>query len=364
MTSIYYTEEGNLSLLKDKIIAIIGYGNQARAQALNLQDSGLQVIIGPQNDIYKQRAKNDGFSIGEIPEIIEKSDILFLLVSDDDMVRIFNDQVKPYLKDKHTLVFGSGYTVAYDMISPPKNVDVILISPRVPGIVIRESFITKKGYYSFVGIYQDFTGLAKETLLALVRGIGGLIKPAIEVTFKQQAVLSLFVTQTFTYALTQVLMRSILRLIEDGYPPEAIFIELILSGEGGYTVDKIIDVGMIRQMNFHSQTSQYGQMTRGMKFQKVAKEVEEIQRVILKEIEDGRFTKEWKKDESKLRLRIMRYLESKTKFASIEQEVRDTLGFKKSIIAEKLSFPPETEINKYPSLKEELEEMKEFYDEL
>ena len=230
-TPIYWSKDGDLSILKEKRISIIGYGNQARAQALNLRDSGLQVILGLPNKKYQQRAQKDDFSVFNVPEAIDHSDIILLLVSDEDMARIYQDLIKPNLKNNHVLVFASGYTVAFDMISPPENVDVLLLSPRVPGIVIRESFITQKGFFSFVGIHQDFSGNAREMLLALTKGIGGLTdtKPAIEVTFKQQTVLSLFAIQTFTYALTQVLIRSILRLIEDGYPPEAVFVELILS---------------------------------------------------------------------------------------------------------------------------------------
>ncbi|MFX1507639.1 MAG: NAD(P)-binding domain-containing protein, partial [Promethearchaeota archaeon] len=313
-THIYFTQDGNISILKDKTIAIIGYGNQARAQALNLRDSGLQVVIGAQNEKYERRAQNDDFPSVSIPQAVKESDLLLLLIPDDDIPGVVSESIIPNLKDKQTIVFASGYTVAFNLISLPDNIDLLLMSPRVPGVVVRESFITNKGFFCFIGIHRDSTGNAKQTLLALTKAIGGMTdkRAAIEISFKQQAVLSLFATQTFTYALTQVLMQSILRLIEDGYPPEAIFIELILSGEGRYTVDKIIDVGMIKQMNFHSQTSQYGQMSRGAKFRQVAKKVEEIQRVILREIENGQFTKEWENDESRLKLQIMRHFEANT----------------------------------------------------
>ncbi|MFX0207173.1 MAG: NAD(P)-binding domain-containing protein, partial [Candidatus Hodarchaeota archaeon] len=255
-TPIYFTQDGDVSFLKDKTIAILGYGNQARAQALNLRDSGLQVVVGTQNERYEKRAQSDGFPSISIQQAVKESDILLFLIPDDDIPAVAKESIIPNSKDNQTIVFASGYTVAFDKISLPENIDLLLLSPRVPGIVVRESFITNKGFFCFIGIHQDSTGNANQTLLALTKAIGGMTdtRAAIEVSFKQQAVLSLFATQTFTYALTQVLMRSILRLIEDGYPPEAIFVELILSGEGRYTVDKIIDVGMIKQMNFHSQT--------------------------------------------------------------------------------------------------------------
>jgi ketol-acid reductoisomerase len=365
-TTIYFTQDGNVSILRDKTIAILGYGNQARAQALNLRDSGLQVIIGAQNEKYEKRALNDGFPSISIPQAVKESDIMLLLVPDDDIPSITNESIIPNLRDNQTIIFANGYTIAFNMISLPENIDILLMSPRVPGVAIRESFMTNKGFFCFIGIHQDFTGNAKSILLALTKAIGGMteIRAAIEVSFKQQAVLSLFATQTFTYALTQVLMRSILRLIEDGYPPEAIFVELILSGEGRYTVDKIIDVGMIKQMNFHSQTSQYGQMSRGAKFRRVAKKVEDFQRVILQEIENGKFAKEWEKDESRLKLQIMRHFEANTKFASIERRVRENLSFKKISIEEEPVFPSEDMIKQYPHLKDEIEGIKAFYEGL
>lgn len=365
-TPIYFSQDGDVSILKEKTIAIIGYGNQARAQALNLRDSGIQVIIGAQNETYEKRAQKDDFPIFPIQEAVKQADIIILVISDDDMVRIIDESIKPNLNDRQTIVFASGYTVAFNMITLPKNIDLLLLSPRVPGIAVRENFITNKGFFSFIGIHQEVTGNAKQNLLALTKAIGGMTdtRPAIEVTFKQQAVLSLFATQTFTYALTQVLMRSILRLIEDGYPPEAIFVELILSGEGRFTVDKIIDVGMIKQMNFHSQTSQYGQMSRGAKFRRVAKKVEEIQREILQEIENGQFVKEWENDESKLKLQIMRYLETNTKFATLERRVRNNLNFKEISIEKKPTYPSEDWVDRYSQLKNEIETIKAFYKDL
>ncbi|UCG00277.1 MAG: NAD(P)-binding domain-containing protein [Candidatus Heimdallarchaeota archaeon] len=365
-TQIYFTQDGEVSNLQEKTVAIIGYGNQARAQALNLRDSGIKVILGLEKEKYKQRAQKDDFPIFNIPKAVEHSDFILLLVSDEDMVRIVSETINPSLKENQTIVFASGYTVAFNLVTLPEKNDVLLLSPRVPGIAIRESFIQNKGFFSFIGIHQDFSGNAKQNLLALTKAIGGLTdtRPAIEVTFKHQAVLSLFASQTFSYALTQVLLRSILRLIEDGYPPEAIFVELILSGEGRFTVDKIIDVGMIKQMNYHSQTSQYGQMSRGVKFRGVAKKVEEIQRVILHEIENGQFVKEWETFESKLKLQIMRYFEGNTKFAALEQQVRDNLNFKKLSIEKEPDFPPDDKINQYPQLKKEIDNIRAFYDGL
>ncbi len=363
-TNVFHDKDGDLSTLKDKTIAIIGYGNQAKAQALNMRDSGLNIIVGSQDDEYKERAKRDKFPIHDVPEVVRKAEFIFLLISDDLIVEIFEEKIKPNLKENDTLVFACGYNVTFEKISPPHDVDILLISPRLPGMGIRENFLNKKGFFSFINVHQDISGNAKRNLLALSKAIGALSRGGIEVTLQQQAILSLFADQTFTYGFLQIMIRSISSLIEEGYPPEAIFVELFLSGEGGYTIDKVIDVGMIKQMNFHSQTSQYGQMSRGIKFRKVANEIGVIQEKIFQEIESGDFAREWEKPYSKLKLKILKYFASKIKFAEIEENVRKNLGFAKKDIFKEQIYPKEEEIKKYPELKEEIEKIKAFYGEI
>ncbi|MHA1491419.1 MAG: NAD(P)-binding domain-containing protein [Promethearchaeota archaeon] len=364
VTNIYHEKDGDLSFLKGKSIAILGYGNQARAQALNMRDSGLEITIAPQNDEYKQRATHDKFPIQEITEAVKKSEFIFLYTSDDLLCDIFEEKIKPNLNENETLIFYSGYNIAFDKIKIPDNVDIILISPRLPGLGVRENYLNKRGYFSFIGVHQDYSGNAKNNLLALSKAIGALSRAGIEISFKQQAILSLFADQTFACGFIQIMIRSISNLIAEGYPPEAVFVELFLSGEGSYTIDKVIDVGMIKQMNFHSQTSQYGQMSRGIKFRKVANEIGEIQEKIFQEIKNGDFAREWDKDSNKLKLKILRYFASKVNFANIEEKVRDNLGFAKKDIFKEPKYPTENEIKAHPELKQEIDKIKAFYSEI
>ena len=324
----------------------------------------MNVIVGVNNEEHKKRAQKDKFPIHEISEAVNKAQFVFLLISDEIIKDVFEKKISSNLKKNDTIVFASGYSLAFNSLIPPSNVDILLISPRVPGIGVREGYLSKKGFFSFVCVHQDVSGNAKQNLLALTKAIGGLRRAAIEVSFKQQAVLSLFTDQTFTYGFIQIMMRSILNLIEAGYPPEAIFVELFLSGEGSFTIDKIIDVGMIKQMNFHSQTSQYGQMSRGIKFRKVANEIGAIQERIFREIENGEFSQEWEKETSKIKLEIMRYFASKVNFAKIEESVRKNLGFMKKDMLKEPAYSAEEKVKAHPEIKEDLDKIKAFYSEL
>jgi ketol-acid reductoisomerase len=356
--NIYHDDKGDISVLQDKLIGIIGYGNQAKAQALNIRDSGLEIIVGASKVNQKQRAINDKLNIQEIPDVIKKADLIFLLISDKEMIPLYEKEIKPHLTSNKTLVFYSGYNLAFNLMEVPEDIDVLLVSPRTTGLGVRENYLNKKGFFTFIGIYQDFSGRAKKNLLALTKAVGGLSKGAIELSLKEAAVLNLFRYQAFTYAFTQILMRSVNNLIEEGYPPEAVLIEILLSGEGSYTVDKMVDVGLIKQMNFHSQTSQYGSLSRAVKFRKVASEVEEIQRNILKDIESGKFAEDWQKDTSKTKLEALKALLKESKFAEIEAKVRDKLKIPDLGEAIKVSYPSEAD------KLENMEKAKEFYNEI
>lgn len=359
--NIYHESDANISLLDDKLVAVIGYGNQAKAQALNMRDSGINIIIGNLNEEYKVRAEKDNFETFSIENAIEKAQISFLLIPDDEMISIFNNKIKPKLTKGKTIVFSTGYYIAYNLIKVPDYIDVLLISPRLLGEGVRERYLTKKGFITFIHVHSDSTGSAKGTLLALTKAIGGLINIAIDLTFKQQIILSLFVKQAFYPAFDQVLIRSITNLINKGYPPEAVFVELILSEEGSFTVDKMIDVGLLKQMNFHSQTSQYGSLTRAMKFRVLGKDIEAVQNNILKKIENGEFTKEWEDELHEIKLNAMKQFAFNTKFSEIERKVRYNLGFPEKKISSQINLPSDQLINTNFELKDFINSYREFY---
>ncbi|MFX1549567.1 MAG: ketol-acid reductoisomerase [Promethearchaeota archaeon] len=359
MVDIFHDEDGDLSILKEKTISVIGYGNQGRAQALNLRDSGLNIIVGNIEDQYKKIALKDNFSVFTIKEATEKSDIIFLLLPDEILNDIFERDIKPNLKPKSTIVFASGYNIGFKVLKLPNDIDIVLIAPRMIGVGVRENFLSNVGFFSFIAIEQNVTGKAKEVLLALAKGIGTLKKGAIMLTFKQEAELDLFNEQAFGPAFGRVLLTSIYTLIDAGYPPEAVLIEMYMSNEMSYTYKKMAEVGLVKQVNFHSQTSQYGAMSRGIRFRKLP--LRDKMEKILSEIQDGEFTKEWEKKITKLKFKIIKYFATKQKINKIENLVRKNLKLKLFDIYEE-EPPTETEFNELEKISGEIKQFEEYYE--
>ena len=306
-SKVYFDKDIEHKIIKNKIIAVIGYGNQGRAEALNLRDSGLNVIIGNIEDEYKVLAKKDGFEVYSIAESTKKSDILMLLIPDEVQSEVFNRDILPNLRKNMVINFATGYNIAFQEftnLKPPDFVDIIMIAPRMIGIGVRESYLKGEGFFSFIAVHQDASGNAKQILLELAKALGTTKKGAIETTFYQETVLDLFTEQAFGPAFGQVLTNSINCLLEAGYPPEAVFVELYMSGELSFTIKEMAEVGIVNQMDFHSPTSQYGSLTRGARF--MNPKLLEMMQKGLKEIESGKFAKEW----ARVQRRGMKNLES------------------------------------------------------
>jgi len=323
---IFSENDGNLDVLLNLTITIIGYGNQGRAQALNMRDSGLKVIIGNRKDQYRKRAKKDGFEVFSIEEATKLCDILFLLIPDEVMKEIYENHIKDNLKDKGAIVFASGYNIAFNIIKPPKKHDVLLIAPRMIGVGVRERFLTNEGFFSFIHVENDASSKAQEILLALCKAIGTLKKGAFDISFKQEAVLDLFNEQAFGPVFGRVLLTSIFTLVDAGYPPEAVLIEMFMSEEMSYIYEKMAQVGLVKQVDFHSQTSQYGAMSRGIKFRNLP--IKKEMKKILENIESGNFAKEWEKKSSKIIFRFLKFFATKTRINKLEQKVRRNLKLK------------------------------------
>ena len=357
-TTVYHEQDGSVNILDGEIIAVIGYGNQGRAQALNMRDSGLKVIIGNRDDEYKVRAQNDGFETYSISDAVKKARISFLLIPDEIMNNLFEKEIREHLSPDDALVFASGYNIAFNLLEPPHNVDVLMIAPRMIGVGVRETFLRGEGYFSFVHVHQDVSGKAREILLALAKGVGTLKKGAIDVTMKEEAVLDLFNEQGFGPAFGRVLLSSIYTLVNAGYPVEAVLVEMYMSGEMSYTYEKMANIGLVKQTNFHSHTSQYGAMSRGIKFMSLP--LPKIMKGILENIENGGFAKEWENPLSKLKFKFIKYFAMKTRINKLEQKARKNLGIEEVNIYEKDALT-EDEIKEHKELRKELQEFEKFY---
>lgn len=288
---IFHDADADLAPLAGKTVAVIGYGNQGRSQALNVRDSGLATIVGNLDDDYAVRAREDGFAVHPIAEACGRADVVMLLVPDEVMPEVYERAVRPHLKPGAVLDFASGYTVAFGLIAPPPGVDAVLIAPRMIGPGVRDAYVAGRGFPSFVALHQDASGAGMARLLALAKAVGSTRAGCILMSMHDEATLDLFTEQAFGPAFGRVFMAAIDTLVSAGYPPEAVLLELYLSGELLYAFEKIREVGMMRQMDFHSHTSQYGSLTRSARFADL--DLESRMATVLREIQDGTFAREW-----------------------------------------------------------------------
>ena len=322
---VLHDRDANLSLLEGRQIAVIGYGNQGRAQALNLRDSGLQVLVGNREDDYAARARGDHFRVLSIEAAAAEADLLMMLIPDEVAPAIFDREIVPHLARGKTVAFATGYNVAFGFITPPPSVDVVLVAPRMIGAGVRDLYVAGRGFPSFIGVAQDYTGKARAIALALAKGIGSTRTGVVEVTFAQEAELDLFTEQCFGPAFGQVLTTSVNLLLEQGYPPEAVLLELYMSGEFAYTLSKIAELGMVEQSALHSRTSQYGSMSRGIRF--VLPELRLKMMEGLEEIRSGQFAQEWaaEQEAGAPTLEALRAAAQSLPLVQLERELRQAL---------------------------------------
>jgi len=357
-TRIFTSDAASLEPLNDATIAVIGYGNQGRAQALNLRDSGMQVIVGNRNDEYQKTALKDGFEVFDIRNAVAEAEFVLLLIPDEILPSVFKAKIKPHLKTNSALVFASGYSIAFNQITPPQDVDLLLVAPRMIGVGVRERYLTREGFYCLVGVHQDSSGKALDRTLALTLAISRLQKPAIEVTFKEEAILDLFNEQAFGPAFGRVLLTAISVLIENGLPPEAVLTEMYLSEEMAYTYKKMAQVGLVRQTLYHSQTSQYGAMSRGMRFLRMG--LKGRMQKIYNEIASGAFAHEWDNPLSRLKFKAIRYFAMRQSINKLEKQVRRSLTLRD---LPPFQQDPELEnILGYPDLQAALKEFEDAFE--
>ena len=293
----YYDADASLEVLSKKTLGMVGYGNQGRAQALNLRDSGLEVIVGSLRDGSATQAEKDGFVVRTVAEVAERSDVLSLLIPDEVQRDVYNETVASRLRPGQTLNFAHGYNIHYKLIVPPKDVDVIMVAPRMIGAEVRESFVAGKGAPAFVAVEQDATGQAMQTALAFARGIGATRAGAFKTTFAEETELDLFQEQALWPLLYRTLQMSFEFLVAKGFPPEMIALETYGSGEAAEIFREMARVGFYKQTRFHSQTSQYGTLSRASTVP-FAKDIEDFMEKALVGIRDGSFDKEWRGEQA------------------------------------------------------------------
>jgi ketol-acid reductoisomerase len=291
---VYRDADASLEALAGERIAVIGYGNQGRSQALNLRDSGLDVVVGVRNDETRAAAAAEGFAVYEPAEAVAGADVVMLLIPDEVMPEVFEEHVRPGLRAGACIEVASGYNLAFGHVDPPAEADVVMVAPRMIGPGVRELYLAGKGFPSFVCVHRDATGRARKRMLALARGVGSTRAGCLELSCADEAALDLFNEQGFGPAFGMALTNAIQTLVDAGFPPEAVLLEILHSGELAYTLGRMVSDGIVDQMNHHSHTSQYGSMTRAIRFLDL--DVRARMEKVLAEIRSGAFAREWSEE--------------------------------------------------------------------
>ena len=296
MRKIYFDEDVDLAPLKGRLIGVIGYGNQGSAQARNLRDSGLDVIVGNRRDAYYQEAQRDGFPVFSIAQATSRADLVLVGIPDEIQQQVYERHMQKHIRGGQVLDFASSYGYRFKCIQPPPDVDVVMMSPRAMGVTVRELFLEGKGVPAFVAVGHDASGQARQIALALAKGVGCTRAGVLECTFQDEADVNLFGEQALWPLFNQALLLSYEVLVEAGVPPELVALEFYASGEAGEIFHKMAVEGMFEQTRYHSPTSQYGTLTRHE--QLPAEEVKQRMKDTLRDIRNGRFAEEWAREQA------------------------------------------------------------------
>lgn len=318
MATIHHDESADLSVLQGARIAVVGYGNQGRSWALNLRDSGLDVRVCVRADASREQARQDGFATDEVAAASD-ADVLCVLVPDDAIPSL---PLRP--SSRALTVLASGYTYAFARFAP--DGDLGMVAPRMLGPEVRACFTEGLGFITAVGVHRDLTGSAWPRTLAIAKAIGGLRQGAIEMTARQEAILDLAVEQVLSPALAHVNTAFVTAMLEHDIPLEAIMTELFLSGEVERTYRLLREQGFARQMEYHSPTSQYGQLSRRGAYDHL--DVLARMRELTADIASGRFADEWDRERDAGHARLA---ELKEQFCGalvreLEDDLRRRLG--------------------------------------
>ncbi len=316
MPKIYYEKDANLGLLKGKRLAVAGYGNQGHAQAQNLRDSGMKVIVAELEGTRNYAlAKEHGFQPVSLDKAADEADFIQILIPDELQSRAYAESVAPKLKAGKTIGFSHGFNIHFGQIVPPKDVDVVMVAPKGPGSIVRREYVEGRGVPALVAVHQDSSGKAKDVALAYAKGIGGTRAGVIETTFAEETETDLFGEQVVLCGgLTALVKASFETLVEAGYQPEIAYFECM--NELKLIVDLIWQGGISYMRNAISNTAEYGDLTRGPRI--ITEETRREMKRILAEVQSGQFAREWIL-ENRANLPVFRALERKDTEHQIEK---------------------------------------------
>lgn len=327
MANLYYGKDCNLDLLKGKTVAIIGYGSQGHAHALNLHESGVDVVVG----LYKGSKSWDGavkagLKVEFAEEAVKAADIIMILVNDEKQAKLYKEVIEPNLKAGDSLVFAHGFNIHYGQIVPPADVNVFMVAPKGPGHTVRSQFEEGKGVPSLIAVYQDATGNAKDLALAYAAGIGAGRAGILETTFKEETETDLFGEQAVLCGgVTELIKVGFEVLVEAGYSPESAYFECL--HEMKLIVDLINQGGLSYMRYSISDTAEYGDYSVGKRI--INADTKEEMRKVLTEVQNGTFARNWILENQANRPNFMaeRRMQSEHQIEKVGKELRKMMSW-------------------------------------
>ena len=330
MATLYYDKDIDDSILRDKTIAVIGYGSQGHAHAQNLKDSGFNVIVGLYDGSRsKAKAEADGFKVVSNSEAAKEADLISFCLPDTTQGRVYKEEIAPYLTDGMTLLFAHGFTIFYKQIVPPKSVNVVMIAPKAPGHRVRAVFERGLGVPCLIAVDHDATGDAYQLALAYGKGVGGGRAGILNTTFKEETETDLFGEQAVLCGgVTALIKAGYEVLTEAGYEPESAYFEVL--HELKLIVDLIYQGGLGGMRYSISETAEYGDYTRGPVI--IDERVKDNMRKVLKQIQSGEFAREWiaENDEGLHKFKQMRKADEEHDIERVGKELRDMMPWLES----------------------------------
>ena len=288
---IFYDDDANLSLLEGKTVAILGYGSQGHAHALNLKDSGVEVVVGLRpGSASRAEAEAEGLTVLDVADAASRGDVVMILLPDERQAEVWNAEIADGIAEGKLLMFAHGFSVHYGEIEPPHGVDVGMVAPKGPGHLVRRQFVDGRGVPCLIAVHEDASGRARDLVLAYAKAIGGTRAGVIETTFKDECETDLFGEQSVLCGgVTELVRAGFETLVEAGYDPRLAYFECL--HELKLIVDLMYEKGITGMRDSISNTAEYGDMTRGKRV--IGDETRAAMRRILADIQSGEFAREW-----------------------------------------------------------------------
>ena len=327
MAKMFYEKDTNLGLLQGKKVAVIGFGSQGHAHALNLHESGVDVVVG----LYEgskswDKVKEAGLEVATTAEAAKQADIIMILVPDEKQAKLYREEIAPYLEEGNALVFAHGFNIHFGQIVPPANVDVFMVAPKGPGHMVRRTYTEGSGVPCLIAVEQDYSGKAKDLALAYSNGIGGARAGVLETTFKDETETDLFGEQAVLCGgVTALIKAGFETLVEAGYAPENAYFECM--HEMKLIVDLMYQGGMSAMRYSISDTAEYGDYVTGSRI--VKEETKKEMKQVLTEIQNGTFAKKWLVENQVGRptFNAMRRKEAEHPIEKVGKELREMMSW-------------------------------------